>query len=171
MEHTTAHHAMWWLWSHHPELCAAPGTTACHKLVRVHQVGCCPCLFLARPLKHLKLSSRHLLSGLPKVFAGNEAAAAAAAVLGNSSAGAGRRRARAVSAGRRRNRMSAEELGGHMAAAEVRLTLCHVLTPAQCATWLIISLDDTMSSSRRLEQQQQQDTYAKHLNRLQRVAH
>jgi hypothetical protein len=86
----------------------------------------CPCLVPARPLKHLKLSSRHLLSGLPKVFAGSEAAAAAAAVLGNSNTGAGRRRARAVSAGRRRNRMSAEELGGHMAAAEVRWTVPRV---------------------------------------------
>lgn len=71
-----------------------------------------------RPLKHLKLSSRHLLSGLPKVFAGHEAAAAAAAVLGNNSAAAGKR-PRSAPGSRRRNRMSADELGNHMAAAEV----------------------------------------------------
>lgn len=105
-----------------------------------------------RPLRHLKLSSRHLLLGLPKVFAGDQAAAAAAAVLGNSSAGgAGRRRARAACGSTRRNGMSAEELGSHMAAAEVRTITPH-RTPkclqrcASCA-WVAGSTPGVAASS------------------------
>jgi hypothetical protein len=62
-----------------------------------------------RPLRHLKLSSR--LTGL------DPAAAAAAAGGGRGDRGA--RGAGRVSGCKRRNRMSAEELGRHVAAAQV----------------------------------------------------